>query len=313
MGSSYWSNDYYEDRAAARKAANAPVFAHTKDVLAGRATAIHDALDPAKMKDGRREARDSKEHPDSVPIIFALDVTGSMQSVPVNVHAQLPKLMSTILTNGYVKDPQVLFAAIGDAYSDHAPLQVGQFESGIEMEDDISRFYLEGNGGGQNTESYELAFYFAARRTSTDAWEKRQRKGYLFMTGDEHPYPAASREIINRVFGTSEEADIPVETLVKECQERYHVFFLIPGNSSHGRDPALRSRWTQLLGAEHIIDMQDESRVCDIVARKIGEVEGTLLPDATTTSDKKGTAKTASADPSAVDKAKKAGHKTARL
>ena len=41
-------------------------------------------------------------------------------------------------------------------------------------------------------ESYELALYFAAYKTSCDAWEKRQKKGYLFTLGDERFYGSAS-------------------------------------------------------------------------------------------------------------------------
>lgn len=314
MGGSSWSNDFYAERTAARKASNTPVFKHHDDVVTGKvASAIHERLDPLKFKNGMREARDSTEHPDSVPIIFLLDVTGSMASVPRVVQGQLNHLMTDILTNGYLKDPQVCFGAIGDAYSDKVPLQIGQFESGIEIDDDITHIFLEGNGGGQNQESYELGFYFAARKTATDAWEKRQRKGYLFITGDEHAYPSATKQALTRAFGVGEEADIPLETLVRECKERYHVFFLLP-NTSLGRSPQLRAYWSDLLGAESLLDMPDATQVCRLVARKIGEIEGTLLPDAAKPTDK-AASKVTPVDASAkkVDDAKAAGDKTARL
>ena len=59
-----------------------------------------------------------------------------------------------------------MFGAIGDATCDRAPLQVGQFESDNRMDDDLGRILLEGGGGGQKTESYELAMYFMARHTA---------------------------------------------------------------------------------------------------------------------------------------------------
>ena len=58
-----------------------------------------------------------------------------------------------------------MFGAIGDATCDRVPLQVGQFESDNRMDDDLGRIVLEGGGGGQQTESYELAMYFMARHT----------------------------------------------------------------------------------------------------------------------------------------------------
>ena len=70
-----------------------------------------------------------------------------------------------------------MFGGIGDAQSDRVPLQVGQFESDNRMDDQLRTIFLEGNGGGQKSESYELATYFIARHTVTDAWEKRGRKG----------------------------------------------------------------------------------------------------------------------------------------
>lgn len=43
------------------------------------------------------------------------------------------------------------------------------------------------------TESYELAMYFMARHTSIDCYEKRGKRGYLFMIGDELAYPKVKR------------------------------------------------------------------------------------------------------------------------
>ena len=68
---------------------------------------------------------------------------------------------------GTPSDPQIMFGAIGDATCDRVPLQVGQFESDNRMDDDLGRIVLEGGGGGQMTESYELAMYFMARHTAT--------------------------------------------------------------------------------------------------------------------------------------------------
>ena len=94
-----------------------------------------------------------------------------------------------------------MFGAIGDATCDRAPLQVGQFESDNRMDDDLSRILLEGGGGGQKTESYELAMYFMARHTATDCYDKRGKRGYLFMIGDEMAYPRVKRAEVAAVIG----------------------------------------------------------------------------------------------------------------
>ena len=85
---------------------------------------------------------------------------------PRALQAKLPQLLGLLLRKGYAAHPQIMFGAIGDATCDRAPLQVGQFESDNRMDDDLSRILLEGGGGGQKTESYELALYFMARHTA---------------------------------------------------------------------------------------------------------------------------------------------------
>lgn len=42
---------------------------------------------------------------------------------------KLPMFIGQIIMKNYVSGPAVSFAAIGDANSDQAPLQVGQFEA----------------------------------------------------------------------------------------------------------------------------------------------------------------------------------------
>ena len=100
-----------------------------------------------------------------------------MRDVPRQLQQKLPQLLGLLLRKGYADDPQILFGAIGDATCDRAPLQVGQFESDNRMDDDLSRILLEGGGGGQKTESYELAMYFMARHTVTDCYAKRGKRG----------------------------------------------------------------------------------------------------------------------------------------
>ncbi len=273
MGGSVWSDDHYADRAAHRAATNTPAFAYTAKVASGAVKAgTHDLLNP---KGVIRESRDSKEHPESVAIAVCFDVTGSMGQVPTIMQTKLPQLMGLLLRKGYVTDPQVMFAAVGDYHSDVSPLQVGQFESGIEMEDAMSHMFLEGNGGGQNQESYELALYFFGHKTSIDCFEKRGKKGYLFMIGDEHAYPNVTRDEIESVLGDKVEAHVPVAEAVRAAQEKYEVFFIIPKGTTYFSDPKLKKHWQELVGAERVIMLEDPAAVCETIASTIGLIEGT--------------------------------------
>jgi hypothetical protein len=275
MGGSSWSRSFYDDRVADRIATNTPTFKHDVDVRAGKAPALHKNLDP---KGVTRESRDSTAHPNSLAIAVMFDVTGSMAGVPVTLQQKLAELMGILLRKGVV-DPQVLMGAIGDFYADQAPLQVGQFESGIEMDDDITKIFLEKGGGGQNTESYQNALYFAARHTSIDCVEKRNHKGYLFLMGDEHAYPSSTKAEVLKIFGDHIEADITTKQLVKEASEKYEIFFFIPNGTNHYDSVALKNHWNELLGAERVIKLEKPETVCEAIAGIVGMFEGVVNPD----------------------------------
>lgn len=279
MGGSRWSDDFYRDREDDRVRTGKSAFDYDVRLKADpRATKIaHPKMSPHRAT---RESRDSAAHPESVAIGVVFDVTGSMGSIPVQLQKKLPQLMGLLLRKGYVKDPQILFGAVGDYFADSVPLQIGQFESGIEMDDDLGRLFLEGGGGGSFEESYQNALYFFARHTSIDCFEKRGKKGYLFLIGDEMPYACATRKEIERLTGDSIARDLSVEDIIREAREKYHVFFVIPRGASHGADPKLRKRWSSLLGEQNVIMLDDPDGVCEAIGVAIGLVEGTANVDA---------------------------------
>jgi len=277
MGGSHYSDDLYHARAAKRVVDDVPTFKHDADVRSGKATsALHDSLN---IRGKIREARDSDAHPESTPIGVIFDVTGSMRAVPVIMQTKLPQLMGLLLRKGYIVDPQILFGAIGDAPADQVPLQIGQFESGIEMDDNITHIYLEGNGGGTYEESYQNALYYFAHRTSCDAWEKRGKKGYLFLIGDEMPYPCSTKREIDKLIGDGPQSDVSLDEIVKAVLEKWNVFFIIPKGTQHYDDPRLRERWSDLLGAQHVIMLEDPEAVCETIGVAIGLCEGTTTAD----------------------------------
>lgn len=287
MGGSSWSSKLYDDKAAVRSArvsSGGAAFAYTDDVMAGRAAkAVNPLMDP-KVVAGKgspfvgsimREARDSDTHPESLAIGVFFDVTGSMHGIPVVLEKKLAGLMALLTQKGYVAHPQILFGAIGDANSDHVPLQVGQFESGVEMDDDLDKIYLEGGGGGQNRETYELSHYFFWKHTSIDCWEKRQHKGYFFTMGDEAPYEYVRKDHVQRLIGTKLQADIPTKDVIAALSERYHVFHIIIEEGSYPHEPTIEKAWTDLLG-ERVLKLEDQNNVAELIASTIGLTEGTV-------------------------------------
>jgi len=229
----------------------------------------HPLMNPKGVR--LRESRDGADHPESLGIVFALDVTGSMGEIPkLMATKQLPVFMKTLI-DCRISDPQLLFMAVGDAISDHAPLQVGQFESTAELMDQwLTWSYLEGGGGGTGQESYELGMYFLAMHTEMDSMVKRKKRGYLFMTGDEVPYPTLSKHVVDTVVGDRLDEDLACEEIVAELQKTFIPFFIIPDQA---RAKRCERRWRDLLG-DNVICLNAPMDVCFVTAGAIMLSEG---------------------------------------
>ena len=232
-------------------------------------TKCHPLMNPKGVR--LRESRDSADHPNSLGIVFGLDVTGSMGEIPrLLATQQLPIFMKTLL-DCKIPDPQVLFMAIGDAFSDGAPLQVGQYESTAELMDQwLTWSFLEGGGGGSGEESYELGMYFLAMHTEMDCMVKRKKRGYLFLTGDENPYPTLSKNVVDAVIGDHLDDDVPTPEVVAELQKSFTPFFLIPDQARAAR---CERAWRDLLG-DHVIVLETSVDVCYVTAGAILLSEG---------------------------------------
>src|SRR4030042_2402491 len=223
---------------------------------------VNNAMNPHGIK--IRESRDLKEHPESLAIILALDVTGSMGSIPHHlVKDGLPEIMGNIIQSG-IKHPQVLFLAVGDHECDNAPLQVGQFESSDELLDKwLTDTYLEGGGGGNEGESYSLAWYFAGYHTSIDCLEKRKQKGFLFTIGDEPVLKKIPKNVLKQIMGDGQYEDFTVSQLLEKAKEKYNVYHLHVKEGSNGNRQEVMDGWKQIISDNLIIveKHQDISKI----------------------------------------------------
>ena len=236
--------------------------------------AVNRALNPFGVT--VRESRDSDEHPNSIPIILGLDVTGSMGIYAHEIAVtHLPKLMNGILET--VTDPQIMFMAIDDVHaSSPAALQASQFESDIRILEQLREVYLVGGGGGNQSESYDLTWYFAANRTAIDSFEKRGQHGFLFTFGDEEaPYQTVTAEQLKSVFGPGEYTSMTPEQMLKQAQEMYQVFHIVIEQGNHYRRyPAeVRSSWTNLMGS-NVLFLKDSTYLSDLVLATIEIANG---------------------------------------
>ena len=141
------------------------------------------------------------------------------------------------------------------------------------MDQCLSDIWIEVDGGGNQGESYGLAHYFFARRTSIDCQEKRGKKGYLFTVGDEPIHRSVTRAEAEKVFGERNEADIPVLDLIREAQQRYHVFHIVVGQTSWGDNPHTIAGWRELLG-DNVLKLSDPQDVSELIGAAVGLCEG---------------------------------------
>lgn len=275
MGSGVWNTDAYTTKHTTLRNAGKSSFGYHDDHL----TRIprdqwkpHEELDVNGVN--LRESRDSDEHPTSLAVTVLFDVTGSMHRIPRALQAKLADLFGLLLRKGYVEHPQLMFGGIGDATCDRVPIQISQWESDNRSDDQLGNLVLEGGGGGQKQESYELSMYFMARHTAMDCLEKRGKKGYLFMIGDEMARDV-DHHMVNNHLDAGLEEDIPLGDIVEELKEKFEVFFIIPTNAGWGRDPEIQEFWNEYF-PERVILLDDTDLVCETIATTIGLAEGTV-------------------------------------
>ncbi|MDF2880134.1 MAG: hypothetical protein K0R54_691 [Clostridiaceae bacterium] len=246
----------------------------TKNII-GKATVeeiytaknIDKDLNPKDIK--MRESCDSVDNPLSSPLIVALDVTGSMGSVlDVMARDGLKTLATEVYNRKPITDPHIMFLGIGDVEEgDRAPLQATQFEADIRIAEQLSKIYLEKGGGGNNYESYALAWYFASMYTRIDSFEKRGKKGYLFTIGDELPTPYLRGCDIERVFGIKPQFDkIEVQELLTMVSRQYEVYHIMVenGNYFRSRGEQVVNAWTELLG-QRAIRLSDHTKLAEVI------------------------------------------------
>ena len=274
MGYSRW--DYDDTKVAYASAVTARSVQSQQEIFKQRN--ILEAFDPSKIT--VRESRDSEHNPLSTPVIIGLDVTGSMGIIAEKMaRGELGKLMDGIFNRKPVTDPHVMVMAVGDATCDQAPLQVSQFEADIRIDNSLQDLWLEGRGGGNSFESYDLPWYFAATRTATDAWEKRGKKGYLFTIGDEPPPPATpySSGRFENVFGPVQDSSTyDSRVALVNAQEKYNVFHVIVEQGNHCQHygaPSVIRAWSGLLN-KRALPLDNYQHLSELIIAAIEVSEG---------------------------------------
>lgn len=268
MGRARWNPDDWDDYVATTASTSAyDLFGHS----------LHKDLDPAKI--AVRESCDSDSNPLSTPIIIAVDDTGSMGYLAETlIRKGLGTLIEEIYLRKPVTDPHIMCMAVGDAWFDLAPLQVTQFEADLRLVEQLSKFFVEGGGGGNNFESYNLPWYFAATKTKCDSILKRNKKGYLFTVGDEPPPPRLLATHARKFLGGCLEKDLDSKDLLAMASKSWEIFHIIieEGNGYKSNSAHVLKEWRALLG-QRAIKLSKHEDLAELIVSTMQVLEGADL------------------------------------
>ena len=197
-------------------------------------------LNPYKVV---RQCADSEEHPNTIPVILALDVTGSMGDAAVEVAKKLGTIMQDLY--GKITDVEFMTMGIGDLSYDDSPIQASQFESDIRIMEQLDKIYFEFGGGGNNYESYTSAWYFGLHNTDLDCYTKRGKKGIIITMGDERLNPYLHNFQLNSALGSTEQGSVETPKLYEEASKKFDIYH-IDVNHRVYRDEGIDSSWAIL-------------------------------------------------------------------
>ena len=276
---------------------------------------LDDKFDPKLTQ--YRESCDSNDSPESTPIIIGFDVTGSMGYLAAEI---AKNSLNTTVTEIYDKQPVTnphIMCAPFTGPDNSAPLQVTQFEADIRIVEQLLDMWV---GFGGNRYSFDsLVWYFAAKHTKIDCYEKRRKKGFLFCIGDEicgRDEDILTKEMVKRIYDDEIPKDLTLSKVLELASEKYEIFHIVTATQNNnalgtwqnfipGRVAELAAEDIQYLGEIIISIMQlvngmDRSAIVSqwpesiqhIVSKAISTISPSEIKKAVSTTSPSGTQKT---------------------
>lgn len=261
------------------------------DTLSGRITEgqeftairIDESLNPKKFK--IRECANTAEHPNTIPVILALDVTGSMG----NACKETAEALGIIITNLYKKFDDIEFCVmgIGDLAYDDAPIQMSQFESDVRIAESLDKIYMEHGGGGNRFESYTAAWYMGLKRTKLDCFDKQGRKGIIITMGDEPLNPYLPVSALNKYAGSNEQSDVDTKDLYKQVCEKFDVYHIAVDDTDDSYKyykNEIKDTFGTLLGQNLVVSTIQNlaATIEDCISKSVGGSYGVITEKAAT-------------------------------
>ena len=278
MGGGSWTSASYDAYTKGTRGMDSVTYAasnlNTQEVY--KARTLDKELNP---KNVMRECCDTEEHPHTLPVILALDVTGSMGMAATEVAKKLGVIMGDLYDDKDIPDVEFCVMAIGDLYCDRAPIQISQFESDIRIAEQLDKVWFEGGGGGNKWESYTAAWYMGVNHCKLDCW-KRGKRGIIITLGDEQLNPYLQAPMLAKYVGDENQEDIETGNLYEEASEKYEIHHISvkDRHSSYFRnnlENRVDNSWKGLLGQNYHVCTIDElaATIAEIVSGNTGAGE----------------------------------------
>ncbi len=252
-----------------------------------KAKNIDAALDP---KGVIRECCDNEEHPNTLPVILALDVTGSMGQTAVEIAKRLNEIMTKLY--GQIKDVEFMIMGIGDLAYDTYPIQASQFESDIRIAEQLDKIYFEFGGGGNAYESYTAAWYFGVHHTNLDCW-KRNKKGVIITIGDEQLNPhlpiLSWRSGLAAVTGDTLQADVETKDLYPEAAKKFDIYHINVNHRGGYDQRSIKESFLEYLDEDHFRTIDRVDDIADEIVKIVVAASDNDIKNNTTENNKSNT------------------------
>jgi hypothetical protein len=98
-----------------------------------------------------------------------------------------------------------------------------------------------------------------------DSLDKRGKKGYLFLTGDEIALSPITKEEVKNYLDRDIEDNLTIEQVVEMVRQKYEVYFLLVNNEWAHMQKS-EQFWTKLLGKQHVIVVEDLDHISELIS-----------------------------------------------
>lgn len=208
---------------------------------------------------------------------IGFDETGSMGRAPKTFFDKVPMMAAQLEIQKYLNDPQVCIAGIGDILSDRGPIQICDPCRPRDLDVWLAKLWLEGNGGGQARESYEMTAYFFARMFDMPNAEIP----ILLIAGDEGFRDDLTAGDLEKHFGGKHEG-CKAQTIFNELKEKFkgNIVHLHRRYDNSSLNEVIVKQWQDALGEERVVIMpSDDMAITDVTLGVVALASGTRTLD----------------------------------